>query len=89
MVAETLEEYALDSVEAAYANPGEETPMIFMELGGEIQVSENKLPWMDQKRYYFPCLTDADNSRWETVVVCISVAEESIIKETGRFNTDL
>ena len=30
MKAETLEEYALDSEEAAYKNPGEQAPMGFM-----------------------------------------------------------
>ena len=52
MVAETLEEYALDSVEAAYENSGEQAPMGFMASGGEIQGSENTSPWMDQKSSY-------------------------------------
>ena len=33
MVTETMEEYALDSAEAAYENPGEQTPMGFMASG--------------------------------------------------------
>ena len=36
-VAEMMEEYALSSAEAAYENPGQQAPMGFMELGGEIQ----------------------------------------------------
>ena len=34
MVAETMEEYLLASVEAAYKNPGEQAPMGFMASGG-------------------------------------------------------
>ena len=34
MLAETLEEYALASAEAADENPGEQAPMGFMALGG-------------------------------------------------------
>ena len=35
-----MEEYVLDSAEAAYENPEEQAPIGFMELGGEIQGSE-------------------------------------------------
>ena len=44
MVVEKMEEYALASAEAAYKNPGEQAPMGFMALGGEIQGSENAPP---------------------------------------------
>ena len=37
MVEETLEEYALASVEAAYKNKGEQTQLVFMVLGEEMQ----------------------------------------------------
>ena len=39
-----MEEYTLASAEAAYENPGEQAPMGFMALGGEIQGSENTPP---------------------------------------------
>ena len=39
MVAQTMEEYALASSEAAYENPVEQAPIGFMESGGEIQIS--------------------------------------------------
>ena len=39
MVAETMEEYALASAEAAYENPGKQAPMVFMESSGEIKGS--------------------------------------------------
>ena len=38
MLAETMEEYTLASAEAAYENPGEQAPMVFMASGREIQV---------------------------------------------------
>ena len=47
--AETLEEYALASTEAAYVNTGEQALIGLMGLGGEIQGSENISPWMDHK----------------------------------------
>ena len=34
MVAKTIEEYVLASVEATYENPGEQAPMGFMTSGG-------------------------------------------------------
>ena len=39
MLLETLDEYALASAEAAYENPGDQSPMGFMALGREIQGS--------------------------------------------------
>ena len=61
--------------------------MGFMALGGDFQVSENISPWMDRKRSDFPSLTGTYITNWDTAFVHMSVAEESIIKETGRFNT--
>ena len=57
MVAETLEDYALASSEAAYENLGEQEPMGLMAVGREIQVSENTPPWMDCKHSSFPSRT--------------------------------
>ena len=37
MLAYTMEEYILDSSEAAYENHGEQAPRGFMSLGGQIQ----------------------------------------------------
>ena len=87
MVAETMEQYSLASTESAYENPGEQSTMGFMALGGDFQVSENISPWMDRKRSDFPSLTGTYNTNWDTAFVHMSVAEESILKETGRFNT--
>ena len=35
MLAEAMEEYASASTEAAYEDPGEQVPMVFMASGGE------------------------------------------------------
>ena len=61
--------------------------MIFVELGRKIQVSENASPLMDHKRSSFPSPTGTNNTRWDTAGVCMSMAKESIRKETGRFKT--
>ena len=87
MVAESMEEYALASVEAAYKNQGEQAPMRFMASGGEIQGSENTSPWMDRKFSSFPSLNGTNNINWETAAVHMSVAKEAISKATGRFDT--
>ena len=69
MLEETLEEYALDSAEEAYKNPGEQAPMGIMALGGGILVSENTSPWMDQKHSSLPHPTGTNNNRWENVAI--------------------
>ena len=61
--------------------------MGFMSPSGEIQGSENTYPLMDRKRSYFFSLTSTKNTNWDTVDVHMSVAEYTIRKETGRFNT--
>ena len=62
MEVETLEEYLLASAESAYENPGEQAPMGIMALDSEIQVSENKSPWRDQKRSLLPSWTGTYNT---------------------------
>ena len=54
MAAETMEEYALASAEVAYENPGEQEPMGFMKLSGEIQGSENASPRWTGKVHFSP-----------------------------------
>ena len=46
---ESLEEYALDSVEAAYEYPGQQAPMGFMASGGEFHEAGNDSHWLYQK----------------------------------------
>ena len=82
-----MEEYALDSAEAAYDNPGEQAPMGIMALGGEIQGSENESPQMDRKRLFYPSLTGNDNTRWDAEYICMSMGEEAIRNAIVRFNT--
>ena len=71
--AETMEEYSLDSEEEAYENLGEQAPMGFVELGGEIQGLENASPRMDRKRSFFPSPNSTYNTRWYTADVCMSM----------------
>ena len=75
MVAEKMEEYALDSSGVAYETPGEQAPMGFISSGGEIQVSENTPPWVDWKCSYFPSLTGTKNTKWDTAAVHMSISE--------------
>ena len=44
---------------------------------------------MDWKFSSFPSLTGTENTNWYTTSVHMSVAEESIRKSIGRFNTPL
>ena len=48
MVAEEMEEYVLAYAEAAYEDPGEQTPMGFMESGGGFH-DGNDSYWWDHK----------------------------------------
>ena len=73
--------------EASYENPGQQSAMGLIDLGGEIQGSENTPPWMDQKRSSFPSLTGTDNTNWDTVAICMSMVEDAIRKPTDSFNT--
>ena len=58
-----MDDYAA-SAEAAYENPGEQSPMGFMALGRKIQGSENTSPWMDRKRSVLPSLIGTENTNW-------------------------
>ena len=49
----------------------------------------NASHWLDQKNYSFPSPTCSEYTKWETTTVCISVAEEAIIKATGGVNVPL
>ena len=53
----------LDSEEGAYKISGEQATMILMYLGREVQGSDNKSPWMDQKHPPLPSPTGTDNTR--------------------------
>ena len=46
-----MEECSLTSVEAAYEDPGEQVPMLFMEAGGGFH-DVNDSHWWDNKKYY-------------------------------------
>ena len=72
MVAEEIEEYALDSVETAYEDPGEQAPMGFMTAGGGFH-DGNVSYWLDQKHPSFTSQTCSDNTNWETAAVRMSV----------------
>ena len=45
MVAEEMEVYALASAEAAYEDPGEQAPMVFMSAGGGIHDGNSSHWW--------------------------------------------
>ena len=64
-----MEEYALASAEASYENPGEQSPIVLMALGVEIQGLLNTPTWVDRKHSSFPSQNGADNTRWETAAV--------------------
>ena len=61
--------------------------MEFMASGGEIQGIENTSPWMDREHSSFTSLNGTKNTNWYNAAVQMSVSEDSIIKETGRFKT--
>ena len=63
--------------------------MGFIELGGEIQGSENLFPQMDWQRSFFPSWTGTDNTRLDNADLFISMDEEVIRKATCRFNAPL
>ena len=48
MVAEEMEEYELDSEEAAYEDPGEQVPMVLMESRGGFN-DGNDSHWWNKK----------------------------------------
>ena len=56
MSAEALEEYVLASAEAAYQDPGQHVPMVFMASEGESLKTGNTSHWLDQKHPSFNIL---------------------------------
>ena len=80
-----MNNHSQTSIEVDYENPGEHSPMGFMELGKEIHGSESASPQMDWKNSSFLYLTRTKNTRWETADVCMSMSEEAMRKATGRF----
>ena len=50
IVAESIEEFALASVEAAYEDPGEKAIIVFMTSGAEYHEDRNASHWLDHKR---------------------------------------
>ena len=56
MVSEVMEEYALDSAEVDYGDPGEQAPMVFMDLGEGFH-DGNYSHWWDQKHNSFTSQT--------------------------------
>ena len=56
MVAEAIEEYALESEEASYEEPGEHKPMIFIASEVEYHDDRNASHWLDHKHPIFPSL---------------------------------
>ena len=67
----------LASAEAAYEDPGEHAPMVFM-ASGVVFHDGNTYHWWDQKHPPFPSQTFSENTNWETAAVHMSVAEEAI-----------
>ena len=88
MVAEEMEEYALASAEAAYEDPGEQTPLEFM-ASGEVFHDGNVSHWLDQKHPSFPSQAFLENTNCETSAIHMSVEEFLLIKATGRVNASL
>ena len=78
----------LSSEEGAPEYPGEHAPMVFMALGRKFH-HDNVFYWWDQKHPSFSNQTCSDNTNWETVDVCMIVAEEAIREAAGRFNDPL
>ena len=89
MVAEALEKYSLTYVEVVYEYPGQHAPMVSMEPGGEFHEAGNASHWLDQKHSLFTITTCSENTKWETIAMCMSVDEEAIRKATDRFKTPL
>ena len=88
MVEEAMQEYALASTEAAYEDPGEQAPVVFMDSEGLFH-DVNASHWWDQKHPAFTIHNCSENNNWETAAVYMSVAEESTRKATGRVNAPM
>ena len=85
MLAEEMDQFALTSTEAAYEDPGEQAPMVFMVSGWGFH-DGNASQWWDNKNPSFTRQTCLENTNWETVAVHMSVAKYAIRKTGGRFN---
>ena len=64
-------------------------PMGFMASRGQFHESGNYSQWLNQKHPSFTRSVFSDNTKWETVDVCMSVDEESIMNTTGMVNAPL
>ena len=78
----------LSSAEAAYGDPGQHAPMVFMASGGEFH-DGNAAYWAYQKQPSFPSSTYSDNTKWETAAMFMGVDKDAIRKATGKFNAPL
>ena len=72
MVSEALEDCELAFAEAAYQDLGQQTPMGFMDSGGEYHQIKNYYHWLDQKHPSFTILTFSENTKWETADMCMA-----------------
>ena len=63
--------------------------MGLMTSEGEYHEARNDSHWLDQKNPSFTRLDWLENTNWDTLAVCISVAEEAIRKSTGRVNAPI
>ena len=61
------------SLGAAYEDPGGQTPMGFVALGGEFR-DQNASHYADQKQPLYPRLNYSDNINWDTAAICRSIA---------------
>ena len=61
MLAESMKDYVLASIESAYEDPGEQAPMVFTAAGGGFQDVNYSHRW-DQKHPSFPGQAFSNNS---------------------------
>ena len=62
-----------DSSEEYYKNPGKQAPIGLMASRGVFN-DGNTSDWEDKKQFSFPSLTYSDNTNWDTIAACMSVA---------------
>ena len=75
MTLESLEEYVLETATEAYEGSGEQAPIGLMDVWGEKIEVGNTSHCMDQKHPSFTIPNGIDNTKWETLYICMSVAE--------------
>ena len=63
--------------------------MGFMASRGNFYEARNDSHWLYQKHPSFTIPTFSENTNWDTAAMCMSVAEEAIIKSTGSINAPL